>query len=162
MNNRWTAGVALTVLVLSGCSGPGAAVPAVPAASPSATAQVKPVVAPTKKAATKAPEEDSLGADSAFCTGVMADSRPAVAAFKKLVKHPDGEGLTAADFQGPRDRLSVRAGKAPDHLRGYLKTQVAVLDQVISDVTDVQDPLKKAQKFGDARMELILSCEMAE
>ena len=161
MISRVKAGVALSVLVLTGCAGQGAAVPAAPAASPSATAQVKPVVAPTKKAPeTKASETDSDGADSAFCRGVLADSRPAVAAFKKLVK--DGKGVSAADFQAPRDKLARRAQTAPTHLRGYLKTQVAVLDQVIPDVTAVRDPLKKAQKFSDARMELILSCEMVE
>ena len=163
MISRVKAGVALSVLVLTGCAGQGATVPAAPAASPSATAQVKPVVAPTKKApATKAPEADSEGADSAFCKGVLADSRPAVAALKKLVKNPDGKGLTAADFQAPRDKLAQRAQSAPKHLQGYLKTQVAVLDQVTTDVTAVRDPLKKAQEFTDARMELVLSCEMVE
>lgn len=161
------AGVVAGVLVLSGCAGGGSGVAVQPAANPTATpaVRVQPVSHPSTsppKVAKKDPAPDSTGAESAFCTGVLKDSRPAVAALKKLVDHPDGSGLTAADFSDPRTRLQRREATAPKHLLGYLETQVRVLDQVLPDVTRVKHATKLANRFTDARMELVLDCEMAE
>lgn len=160
------AGVVAGVLVLTGCAG-GGGVSGEPAAQPTTTpaARVQPVSHPSTsapKSAKKTTEPDSTGAESTFCTGVLKDSRPAVAALKKLVEHPDGKGLSAADFSGPRTRLQRREAAAPEHLLGYLKTQVGVLDEVLPDVTAVKHPTRLANRFGDARTEFVLDCEMAE
>jgi hypothetical protein len=156
-------GVAAAVLIVSGCAG-HSDVAVQPAGPPTSTpaAKVRPVSNPSSAPPSKKGSEDSTGAEDAFCHGVLKDSRPAMSALRELAKHPDGSTVSKADFSVPRDRLQRRVAGAPDHLVGYLKTQVSVLDDVASDVTSVRHPTRLANRFGDARMEFVLDCEMAE
>jgi hypothetical protein len=162
--NVTKASIVAAVLVLSGCAGgvtraddPVVARPVdapATASVPTATRAPKPAVQPS---ATPSPMSEGD-----FCQAVMAQSRPAVAALKKLAKHPDGQGLSVEDFRIPRAKLHASEGRAPEHLRSYLHTQVAILDAATRQVATGRTQHVEVGDFVDAKTELILDCEMPE
>jgi hypothetical protein len=119
-------------------------------------------VTPTPTASTPPAPKPSPVSESVFCHTVIAQTRPAIVALKKLAKHPDGHGLTAQEFQTPRDQLYASEGTAPKHLRSYLHTQVSILDSAIKQVGTGHKAKVKVNEFVDAKTEFILSCEMVE
>jgi hypothetical protein len=156
-----TLGAAAAVLILTSCAA-GPAKPTTPTAGPaSATSMAGSPTTPSKSTRSPSPTAREVS-ESDFCHAVLAHTRPAQAAIKKLAKHPDGQGVTVEDFRAPRDKLAADERQAPKHLKKYLHTEVGVLDAILRNLTTGGQKHIKTQEFGEAKVEFILDCEMVE
>jgi hypothetical protein len=70
--------------------------------------------------------------------------------------------VRVSDLTRPRDQLRAAEAKAPQHLRSYLHTQVAILDAAARQVSTGTKHDVPVNTFVDAKTEFILDCEMVE
>jgi hypothetical protein len=66
--------------------------------------------------------------------------------------------LSADDFSAPRDNLSEDEQLAPDHLRKYLRTQIAVLDDIVAVFNGEGNRAIETGKYRDASIAFVLAC----
>jgi hypothetical protein len=148
--------VAVLLLTLCGCAsdaaGPATATPTV-SSSPTPTTFV------ASSTPTPTPSQSSLTiATKAFCRGTLRDSEDGLDAILELVKHPDGEGLSAEDFSVPRDNLSEDEKLAPAHLKKYLRTQIAVLNDIVDVLNGEGNRTIQTGKYRDASYDFVIAC----
>lgn len=142
---------ATIALALGGCA--GTASPSVSTTTtPSPSASATPSLTPT-------PSQSSLEvATKEFCRTTTEHSAEGLDALLKLVKHPDGKGLTDADFGKPRAKLVADETLAPADLKKYLTKQIDVLGTVVAVLQGHGNDTIDTGGYRDASVNFLEAC----
>ena len=162
MRTKIALAAAAGLLALAGCSGTDPVTEATSAPATSAPATSAPATSSTPTQTTDPGDagEATLSLAEA-CPAVVDDVNAALGTLAEYVKNPLNGSVTIADLEQVRSELRLDERSAPEPLRGYLNSQVGVLNDAIEDlqrgsVTDVD-----IAKFQAAGQQVLAVCNEA-
>jgi hypothetical protein len=141
----------VAALILGGCAGTAA-----PSSSQTATPTPTPTTASPSPTPTSTPSLEV--ATEEFCRTTFEHSNEGLNAIAKLVKHPDGKGLTDADFGKPRVKLVADEKLAPANLKKYLTKQIDVLGAIVAVLQGHGNDTIDTGGYRDAAVNFLEAC----